>query len=1057
MGLKLFVRTMCALLLCMTPRLVASSGLLVTLEACTSDGQCFSRNCTNGVCSCIPGVLGPRCQFSNAATCSNHGNVNNDGTCTCTSDYFGPNCGLDCSTFGTPNLDTNKCVDCRAGSSGDFCQCITSPVDPGKCVCVSGFTGDDCTARVTESTGGDCNARGSRSSLGAECICSSGFAGPNCEFSDAAECSGRGKVSAVSGAFGNGYECACDEPYATRDDKSKECDSTFVSIDGRTSESCRDAVIWASQLPPRGGGEGKLGLDEAIAFVNEMASITCCSAEDFEFCTYCDKDHTGPNCDLTVCATNAADGESTGTIKFDEDYPIAKPRTCECNAGWSNSRCECFRDFTDPMICIGCAQNHIITSDGACERVEPTAPPTVYDNAIEELAATDPALLISLASAAGLFGLFIALLSITTYCSSTAEAQYEARVWAKVYAIACFSVLDFTTDVTYLIYEPFANESYRQTAIIVMGVPIIVLALYFMVTAYRLISKENLSWRFSRGVSAYGAYADVDSWNVCDSVPKSRKVCAWFVAYTAGILASLITELHWIILLIPEMLIGLLALAIQNGSSLFYWFYDIWPWQRATDQLIFVPFVFGLGPVLLLTFGTIGMVMTFVLAVLFPILWSVMMISRVYILFPSVWGVLLTMNKVLLLPKRTPVDNAAFTWDTYDEEEAREMLDNLFFPKGGKRTESTGTEENDMGSAVYYLTTMLIYEFVFETIPQVAIQITNNNANEEKNLAAGLVDVDTTVNGGWGIFTYASVGISAYISMSALYDILVGMIYFERELGDVRQYKATAFKGEEALRLSKARKAQIRTVISSVLGLLALTGGVIGALSVSGDTLAGAGALGISITAVSFYCFILVVVWWRTHQIKIVKYYAFSMIMIGLLVVGCISVDAYYRPDDHPCDAEIHYGVVRCKTYLLGWSGGVAAIAGSVFLAFLGCVGAELDFDDSDSKGVGLCIVGVVSGIALLGVGCASVNAFYEPGLILGGLCCMRMPNLPHLMCLRRPVPSRWLFLHTRGILRSKAVHELPLRLLRWDSRLLWWSLAFPFCIPGGHHGRPGR
>lgn len=350
-----------------------------------------------------------------------------------------------------------------------------------------------------------CNGHGKKVDLAATCRCDYGFAGPNCEYSDEL-CGMHGSVVSP-GPEGELFGCMCHPHFANRDDKSgPACKGTTVSVTGFPVLSCHDAIVWATINQNGPQGLAMLGLERAITLVaNESGGMCGCAVKDFEYCSVCDLDHGGLGCSLSadaaVCATDEF-GNLTGVAKVDSVTPLSSPRECTCFLNFTNhpgrhTRCECIIDSANPDGCSGCAAGYFL-QNGTCIQL---ADPSQGSSTVLSLFDEDPALVISVAVAAGLFIIFLGL--IVYHAFKDEVTLYSTIVFVRLFGMATFSVLDFVTDVVYVIYEPFADESYRNAALMALGAPILLLTVFFMAMGYRLISPSNLRWRFSRTRKVY--------------------------------------------------------------------------------------------------------------------------------------------------------------------------------------------------------------------------------------------------------------------------------------------------------------------------------------------------------------------------------------------------------------------------------------------------------------------------------------------------------------------------------------------------------------------------
>jgi hypothetical protein len=207
-------------------------------------------------CICPEGLLGPNCTF-NDSQCKNGGKMKEDGTCICNNTFFGDYCEKVCGENkiydDTANPPACVCDPLFYDKDGEGCKkkvCGQGKLTNGKCVCDSGFTGDDCNQKICNENQilddkGNCicpaNKDGTQyygkncdiykcnlasefkydEASGPSCDCSKdqGSCGQFCEFTKAKNCNNRGSTNCTNNQFINcrcdsgwtGKNCQCDE------------------------------------------------------------------------------------------------------------------------------------------------------------------------------------------------------------------------------------------------------------------------------------------------------------------------------------------------------------------------------------------------------------------------------------------------------------------------------------------------------------------------------------------------------------------------------------------------------------------------------------------------------------------------------------------------------------------------------------------------------------------------------------------------------------------------------------------------------------------------------
>ena len=114
---------------------------------CLNSGRC---NQTSGTCQCPIGYNGTQCTSCAAGyyelngvcalcpICNNGGRCGSNGECRCPEGFSGPRCEFSCSGPATCSIDV-------CNTSNGYCEC-------DRCVCQSGWSGQECTDTVSEVT-----------------------------------------------------------------------------------------------------------------------------------------------------------------------------------------------------------------------------------------------------------------------------------------------------------------------------------------------------------------------------------------------------------------------------------------------------------------------------------------------------------------------------------------------------------------------------------------------------------------------------------------------------------------------------------------------------------------------------------------------------------------------------------------------------------------------------------------------------------------------------------------------------------------------------------------
>jgi len=84
-------------------------------ETCSAHGEAQS----DGSCICGAGYVGSSCKYSDAETCSGHGTAQPDGSCICDASHWTSDCSVAC----TPGFCDGECDGHGKLQSNDNCKC----------------------------------------------------------------------------------------------------------------------------------------------------------------------------------------------------------------------------------------------------------------------------------------------------------------------------------------------------------------------------------------------------------------------------------------------------------------------------------------------------------------------------------------------------------------------------------------------------------------------------------------------------------------------------------------------------------------------------------------------------------------------------------------------------------------------------------------------------------------------------------------------------------------------------------------------------------------------
>lgn len=352
---------------------------------------------------------------------------------------------------------------------------------------------------------------------------------------------------------------------------------------------------------------------------------------------------------------------------------------------------------------------------------------------------------------------------------------HNHKVPYAVELIVFFSVLDQITDATYVINETFRTDRLNSLGVLFCVLPIAVMMAYFYFKCYRVATKENLMWRFNlattplTGVPFYLHYTLV------------YPVIATFIS-AVFLFACLVT--------VPiEALLLPLSMGIQIGWSRITdyaeWAKDKAMWWAEQGILGNVPAI--LIYLCLLVYGLLTMIYWIVLSTMLPLLYAMMMVLRTFTILPGVWVWIEEQCEFMTQFMKEPAATGFFKYA--DRSCARGCgqdigVFRMFHP--GLDVNEKQVPAIDYRAQYAMLSGTLVFEFVFESLPQIIIQIVNNFENGKWAAVncAEVIDETSISRVGWRAFTVVSVALSAFVAVDSLYRQAFQTLIKGRKFGD---------------------------------------------------------------------------------------------------------------------------------------------------------------------------------------------------------------------------------------------------------------------------------
>ncbi|XP_072096762.1 tenascin isoform X10 [Mobula birostris] len=335
--------------------------LLSRLEALEGHVSSLRQQCANGGC-CENGAQQGKGRVDVKPFCGAHGNYSTHSCgCLCNPGWKGencsePDCPANCNDRGT--CIDGKCV-CDSGFTGDDCgivdSCPNDCSDQGRCIngachCFEGYAGEDCSQELCPN-----NCSGQGICVDGKCVCDEGLTGEDCkDLACLNNCYNRGRC--VDG------ECICDEGFTDVD-----CSEIICPKDCYDRGRCIEGVCYCD--------EGFTGEDcgELVCLNNCSNSGLCVNGQ-----CVCNEGYTGEDCSELACLNNCnnqgvcVDGECICHEGFtSEDCgELACPNSCHDRGRCVNGRCICDEGFAGEdcgqLSCPNDCSNHGICVNGQC-------------------------------------------------------------------------------------------------------------------------------------------------------------------------------------------------------------------------------------------------------------------------------------------------------------------------------------------------------------------------------------------------------------------------------------------------------------------------------------------------------------------------------------------------------------------------------------------------------------------------------------------------------------------------------------------------------------------
>ena len=342
--------------------------------------------------------------------------------------------------------------------------------------------------------------------------------------------------------------------------------------------------------------------------------------------------------------------------------------------------------------------------------------------------------------------------------------------------------LDLLSDLTYIVISTFATPQLYIAAVLIMAITLVVPALLYFFSAYKVCTKKNLAWRWLKGRDFAASV-----WVSCLKTKQEGAPDTWrwlLIGISLGTLPIAVAVASGLAAAAPFVTLPVEVLwqpfriaGAVTASAVTWMFGKAW----ASGKELAKGSIFGLllvavfGPLLTLLVVLLAVTTLVVMGLTTPFLYGLCIMFRAFILIPPAWAGMRALTGYLLKHVHKPKDEGIFAWEPVEEASIDGIVDRLFGPKqdavdGPLTDKQKGNQASgNVRQAEFCLRILagsLVFEFLCETVPQLIVQGMNN-------------DLRST----WNAFTITSFIISLGVGLDTVYRIGVNVFYDRFRIG----------------------------------------------------------------------------------------------------------------------------------------------------------------------------------------------------------------------------------------------------------------------------------
>eukprot|EP00041_Stephanoeca_diplocostata_P033919 m.1135061 g.1135061 ORF g.1135061 m.1135061 type:complete len:1473 (-) comp24429_c2_seq4:2394-6812(-) len=353
----------------------------------------------------------------------------------------------------------------------------------------------------------------------------------------------------------------------------------------------------------------------------------------------------------------------------------------------------------------------------------------------------------------------------------------EANTWIIIVLVA--SQFDFITDVVYYSYETFVSDALQEAALTFILLQFLTGSLVYVFVAHGPLASGQWAYR-------------LDGLLTSETRSEKLRFFGMIASYPVELTAQLVVQsvrVGWkCAKLVHELIAKERVKDIVEKYTV----------EKAIGTNSVSACMWAVWVVLLMGSSLIASTLAFVACVwgtmVFPLVWTSLVMFKIYFLWPTLWTkcalVGMWLGEEVLLPEAE--EWMVWSGTTTRCDTATSVAYAYFSTSDGVAEHTEEDTELDMDTSTFFLALGLLFEFVFETIGEVIVQIVNNTWRDS-----------------WSALAILSVLLSSGIAIDGVYRLLHQRFVMKRKFGSPASFNLSEddAKNKERKRLeNRARR-----------------------------------------------------------------------------------------------------------------------------------------------------------------------------------------------------------------------------------------------------------